>query len=83
MKNYATILTETLKYHKKIKIVSLYKNELTIQCLCGKRDTIKLKDVEKYQAVRCNKCYKRIDDITIKDRVKKAKTIGEIISKII
>ena len=83
MKNYATILTETLRYHKKIKIVSLYKNELTIKCICGNTDTIKLKDVEKYQAVRCNECYKRVDDIETENKQKQAKVIGELISNVL
>jgi len=83
MKPYATILTDTLKYHKKIKIISLYKNELTIECICGNRDTVKLKDVEKYQAVRCNECYRKVDDIELEDRQKKARVIGELISSVL
>ena len=83
MKTYGTILTETLKKHKKIKIISLYKNVLNIECLCGKVDSVKLSDIEKYQAVRCNECYQRIDDTNKELQKEKTDFISEIISNVI
>ena len=83
METYSTILTSTLKKHKKIKLISLYKNVLNIECLCGKRDSVKLSDIEKHQVVRCNQCYKRIDDTTKEIQKEKTDFIGGFVSKII
>lgn len=60
---WTEILTKTLRLSKFIKIKSLYRNEVNIKCVCGKEDIIKVKDIEKYQAVRCNDCYSLINDI--------------------